>query len=343
MIKSNFEQELKICLCFFQLFGLQLFSVSGICATWGVEKRRSKNFLVYFLILLVLSVVYYIRKIYDFAVEPKPNSHFFVLVDYIEKFLQTVKHFTILLLAFCYSESQFRILQKFYRIVFHAFAEKLDNKIDYKPFRKSFLIKLSIIAGIEFFIIFLLVAFVWKIECQWIEICNSILKSWVNIFSFMYGFIFMFYVELYNQHLQTIREIIQKIEENGSKLFVTVVEPAKFLTEVRSEYEQLSVLKSVHLSLCEIHEEINNCICKTFLIFLIFITYTLVKVGFQMFEFLGNNEVTDPIFVFQLGNFSFLLIYLIIIMHTAEKPRKEVTYAIRSWKRIEIFRFSSKL
>lgn len=146
----------------------------------------------------------------------------------------------------------------------------------------------------------------------------EILNSFIILFP---ALVYVLYVDLFNLHLTALREVLEDVLQANDSEFSTISTVKTVKTRILPY--NLSTLKSIHLSLCEIHEKINECVGKTVAFYVFHATFQMIQHGYSCFLALITHDVNFTFF-HRLCAICFRLIVMIFPVRASEKHRKEV-------------------
>lgn len=326
----NFERELKFYLWIFQALGLQQFSIDGISK--GIKaKKRSNGFIVYFVVQISILIFFLVIIEYYFPVKISNKISVGTAISVLLKFFGNVIYLaqtiSLLLLALINANSQYKVFICFHQIM-QQFHQKLQTTIDYSKFRRTYLV-----CGSFFVVIFLVESI---IESYHYRIANSnalivlihIVAVIVNLINHFSGFVYGFYVQLFNFHVKHLRENLEKLIElkNDSPVIyqpMSLVEPSSTYKDSPHFINQFSSIKAIHLSLWEVFTMVDQCNGKTISLFLFELAFTLVNSGYLLFVELVTDSIRENIIHNVVIMFCYFL-YLLVIVHSSEGPSYEV-------------------
>lgn len=319
---SDFESELKKCLILFQVLGLQQFSISGISKDTKNSGKSWKIFAQLVLVVLlevsfvVLACIAAPWKIFGAA---RTGVH--VVLYQARRFSYFAEGFFFLVLAFVNANGQFKVLQSFHQIM-KEFKEKLEVTIDYSKFRKAFMWRILFVGS--FTVTTQVVALFYYLNNSEKNFWNilgagfrflELFNASIHVYP---GLVFVFYVDIFNLHLRTLRK---SLENTLQKLDA---ERNLILVKSAGELQQLSTIKSIHLLLCETHKQINDSVGTTVAFFLLHAILILILHGYSCFLALISHDFDNFDFWIRINAAVFHVIFLVVIVHASEGHRSEV-------------------
>lgn len=143
---------------------------------------------------------------------------------------------------------------------------------------------------------------------------TELLNSSIYAFS---GLIYVFYVDLFNLHFKALGNVLEKEFSD-----LIAIKPVKTVNG-RIEFLNFGTIKTIHLSLCEIHDKINDCVGKVVAFFFFHSTFQLIQHGYSCFLAVVTHDIS-PEFFHRLFGIAFRLTFVVLVVSVSEKHRREV-------------------
>lgn len=248
-------------------------------------------------------------------------------MEYARRSLHSVENFSFLILTFLNTKSQFAVLQSFYQIM-RQLSVKLNFSVDFSRLRKWFLFQISFSGVFIPTTEFVILIFERKRNSGVLKGLYDSLNVFSTLICIFPGFLYAFYVELFNLHLKVLREILEDTLYTSNDLIniyntLVVIKSVKNLKREQERSKKFSTIISIHLALYEIHKQINYSLGKVMTFYFVHMTFMLIFHGYCIYEgsvyfrYLGSLVV-------RVITMSFRLILLISIVRTTEKHQDEV-------------------
>lgn len=312
-LESPTFRELKHCLYFFQLFGLQNFSLGSL-----QSKSYDYSKILFPFYSLLVTVVVGCENVFFFFYEKNQVADNNIKHDTINRVLSTglgVSTFILITLVqiftFITRNGQKQVFLNVQNIS-ENFSALLKHQLKYREFKIRYIWKLFFVV-IYVITTHALLGFIEKTLLLTISITIIVTV----------GVQFSFFGDLINWHLKKLMQVLEEsIELWGSDVFLVQTNDSNF-TNLKFQ-KTLKAIKRIHLKIWETSEMINDSYGKQILIFVMVNVFGLTYGGYKSATSLverSSNEFLGVFVVVSLLNVSSLA----LIVHSANKSQITVT------------------
>lgn len=316
------EENLLPCLYIFQFLGLMSFSIKNLKGKWSDWK-----FSLYFLVILCLVTTQSVASCYRAKDLISSDLSFNVIVNNVMELgvpiVGFVTGFCELLLLFISTGTQKKIFRNIFKIA-QQFEFNLKHKIDYRVFRRSFLIKNYVIIS-EFLLIYgagIVINLIMNPDH--INYYGSIIPLLIFI---SVGCLLSFYAEITDFNLKNLDSVVESL--SIKKLDSKWDDLIKYKYASRHNEEMLkriSEIKYQYLMIWETVQLINKCMGKPILIYVLLDVVILTFCGYYAFLGILSKEAQSGALGYLIVD-AMLLLPIISVVHSCQKVIDSVSYS----------------